>query len=137
MTKITFEDLPSTNTPLDATNMNLLQTNVENAINSLISRIETLEAHDDLLPGTEIQQNADLNNFSTPGNYYASSSTTTNTLSNCPFTGSGLKLVVMQTTATRIRQEAYATNNSSANTYWRTYTTSGWQPWRQVTTTTV
>ena len=32
MQKITFKNLPSTNTPLNATNMNLLQDNVEDAI---------------------------------------------------------------------------------------------------------
>lgn len=37
MTKITFEDLPSTNTPLSASNLNTLQDNVESAINGTIS----------------------------------------------------------------------------------------------------
>lgn len=37
MQKITFENLPSTNTPLNANNLNTLQDNVENAIDSLIS----------------------------------------------------------------------------------------------------
>ena len=32
MQKITFEDLPSTNTPINATNLNQLQTNVENGM---------------------------------------------------------------------------------------------------------
>ena len=32
MQKITFEDLPSTSTPIDSANLNQLQTNVENAI---------------------------------------------------------------------------------------------------------
>lgn len=32
MKKINFEDLPSTKTPIDSKNLNLLQTNVENAI---------------------------------------------------------------------------------------------------------
>lgn len=32
MQKITFEDLPSTNSPINATNLNQLQTNVESAI---------------------------------------------------------------------------------------------------------
>ena len=35
MDKINFQNLPNTTTPINATNMNLLQTNVENAINSL------------------------------------------------------------------------------------------------------
>ena len=33
MEKINFEDLPSTKTPIDSANLNLLQTNIENAIN--------------------------------------------------------------------------------------------------------
>lgn len=36
MEKINFENLPSTKTPINATNLNLLQTNVETAINSIV-----------------------------------------------------------------------------------------------------
>lgn len=36
MQKITFEDLPSTNTPINASNLNQVQTNVENAISGTI-----------------------------------------------------------------------------------------------------
>lgn len=36
MQKITFENLPSTNTPLNASNLNTLQDNVETAINSVV-----------------------------------------------------------------------------------------------------
>ena len=43
MTKITFENLPSTNTPLSAENMNLLQTNVENAISAVENEIPTID----------------------------------------------------------------------------------------------
>lgn len=39
MEKINFQDLPSTKTPIDSTNLNLLQTNVENAINDLPQKI--------------------------------------------------------------------------------------------------
>lgn len=35
MQKIPFEDYPSTNTPIDGSNLNQLQDNVENSINSL------------------------------------------------------------------------------------------------------
>lgn len=35
MEKINFENLPSTNTPINAENLNLMQDNVENAINSI------------------------------------------------------------------------------------------------------
>ena len=47
MQKINFQNLPNTTTPLNATNMNQLQTNVENAINgddqTWIPTISTLE----------------------------------------------------------------------------------------------
>lgn len=36
MQKINFQDLPSTTTPINATNLNAIQTNAENAINSII-----------------------------------------------------------------------------------------------------
>lgn len=39
MQKITFEDLPSTNTPLNANNLNTLQDNVEDAINNILLNI--------------------------------------------------------------------------------------------------
>lgn len=56
MEKINFKDLPSTDTPIDSTNLNLLQTNVENAINGKI-----------LFEGKEngdIQLNENIENFS-------------------------------------------------------------------------
>lgn len=37
MEKINFENKPSTNSPINATNLNLLQDNVENAINEIIN----------------------------------------------------------------------------------------------------
>lgn len=40
MTKITFEDLPSTNTPLNANNLNTLQDNVEDAINNITIELD-------------------------------------------------------------------------------------------------
>lgn len=41
MVKINFENLPSTNTPLSAENLNLLQDNVEDAIPALDSAVST------------------------------------------------------------------------------------------------
>ena len=40
MEKINFKDLPSKDTPIDSKNLNLLQTNVESAINELNSENE-------------------------------------------------------------------------------------------------
>ena len=39
MEKITFKDLPSTDTPINSTNLNLLQTNTENAINEVLNLV--------------------------------------------------------------------------------------------------
>lgn len=39
MNKINFENLPSTNTPINATNMNLLQDNVEDGINDIKAQV--------------------------------------------------------------------------------------------------
>lgn len=43
MEKIVFENFPSTKTPIDATNLNLLQTNVENAITENTNAISEIE----------------------------------------------------------------------------------------------
>lgn len=42
MEKIIFEDLPSTNTPINSTNLNQLQDNIENNINSLSLKFQTI-----------------------------------------------------------------------------------------------
>lgn len=44
MDKINFENLPSTNTPINADNLNQLQTNIENAINEKPNVIDNLES---------------------------------------------------------------------------------------------
>ena len=41
MQKITFENYPSTNTPVSADNLNLLQTNVENGISDLVNVVSS------------------------------------------------------------------------------------------------
>lgn len=47
MEKINFQDLPSTDTPIDSANLNLLQTNVENAINETIAKSEWITLNSD------------------------------------------------------------------------------------------
>lgn len=41
MQKITFQNYPSTNTPVSADNLNLLQTNVENGISDLVNIVSS------------------------------------------------------------------------------------------------
>lgn len=45
MQKINFEDKPSTTTPIDADNLNLLQDNVEEAINEVQSNLDTANTY--------------------------------------------------------------------------------------------
>lgn len=51
MDRIDFEDLPSEDTPVNATNLNLLQTNIENALNNAIKemKIENINLIQDFL----------------------------------------------------------------------------------------
>lgn len=44
MNKINFQDLPDTTTPLNANNMNQLQTNIEDAIDGIIETVEGTNA---------------------------------------------------------------------------------------------
>ena len=43
MNKINFQNLPNTTTPVNATNLNQVQTNVENAINSVDTAVTNLQ----------------------------------------------------------------------------------------------
>lgn len=47
MEKINFQDLPSKDTPIDSTNLNLLQTNVENSINEISEKSEWITLSSD------------------------------------------------------------------------------------------
>ena len=42
MQKINFQDLPSTTTPINSTNLNAMQTNAENAINGITDTLGTI-----------------------------------------------------------------------------------------------
>ena len=126
MTKINFVNLPNTTTPLNATNMNAIQTNAENAINS----IDTLNIN-----GTVIPQNSDLNNYTTPGVFYSQTGTISATLSNTPVTNAAFKMIVEYLHNTsRIRQTIYV-NNTTSDTYVRTFSSSqSWGEWMKMAT---
>lgn len=50
MQKITFENAPSTNTPINATNLNQMQTNIENAIDG--NEVKYTDIYFSLTPST-------------------------------------------------------------------------------------
>lgn len=90
-----------------------------------------------LTEAVEIPANADLDDYKTPGVYYAPSSTRAGTLSHCPHTTSNFKLVVMDNgidTSYKC-QYIYAYDaKGGARIYARSYGTSttGWYAWKRI-----
>lgn len=79
----------------------------------------------------------DLNNVLTPGEYASTTASKSQTLKHCPHKTSAFKLKVEWLHDTsRYRQTIYASNDTS-DTYVRSYTTDGWQSWQKFTTTQV
>jgi beta-lactamase superfamily II metal-dependent hydrolase len=82
--------------------------------------------------GTEIPQNADLNEYTTPGIYYSNNSTITQSLSNCPVTSGGFKLIVEYNQASnRIVHTIKVNDGTRSLSYVRTYVDS-WGEWAKV-----
>ena len=82
--------------------------------------------------GTAIASSADLNTYKTPGTYYVSNASTAQTLSHCPITNSGFKLIVKLTGAAQsyIVQEAHKYDMTDGEViYTRSYETSTWSSW--------
>lgn len=82
MQTIPFEDLPSTNTLIDAENLNLMQQNIEQAVNDKIGLIDLLEASN---TAPEQCETGDLYyNTDTALIYEANGTNTWNTVGNAP-----------------------------------------------------
>lgn len=90
----------------------------------------------DLVLGTEIPDNSDLNNYTTPGTYYCANGTNAATLSNIPSDVSvGFKLVVYyKGSYANINQELYP--NGSEDFYIRYKQVGTWYNWKRVLDTT-
>ena len=88
--------------------------------------------------GTEIPNNSDLDNYTTPGNYYVLNNANAGTISNKPIGGSGFKLIVRNiNAANRPRQEFYKPNTPEIF-YVRSMTSDNiWSAWYQFTGTAV
>lgn len=63
MNKINFEDLPSTNTPLNANNLNVLQSNVENSINGTVLWENPNPGDENGFPGQTVSLNDNISNY--------------------------------------------------------------------------
>lgn len=82
MQTIPFEDLPSTNTPIDATNLNTMQSYIEQAVNNKIGLITLLEVSS--IAPEECQIGDLYYNTDTALIYEATGTDTWNTVGNTP-----------------------------------------------------
>ena len=85
-----------------------------------------------------MNNNDDLNDYTKPSIYRSTSSAMTNSMSNCPFTGSGFKLLVEYTSNSNFIRQTLIPNNKY-NVYIRYYyntsgTTYAWSDWRELYT---
>ena len=117
MQKINFQDLPNTTTPVNADNLNELQENVENSIDSIVpfSEQEGLGATDD------------LDDYRTYGIWFFSG-----TPINCPCYNGWL--IVLGHTSTVVKQIVLRLGSTSNNwdTWIRTYASGAWQAWKKI-----
>lgn len=79
--------------------------------------------------GTSIPSGSDLNNYTTPGVFFASSSAISQAISNNP-AATPFKLTVEEINAVgRVCQTIIPTNIAGGIIYRRLYTNNGWQSW--------
>ena len=89
-----------------ANNVNIPQ--LDTTAKTLVGAIDELNSKSySLRGGTSIPANSDLNNYTTPGNYYCSSSNTTPTLINAPFKNSAFVLKVLMGNGTNYPTQVY------------------------------
>lgn len=82
----------------------------------------------DLTKGTEIPDNSNLNNYTTEGVYYVSSSTHAATILNTPLTDSGFRLIVQSDGLSNYYHQWILPNNSKTF-YARVRNASTWSAW--------
>lgn len=84
--------------------------------------------------GTSIPSNSNLDDYTTPGNYYSARGTTTNTLINAPLTGEGFRLVVMAGYVDeRVHQFAFCNDDLI---YLRMLRDGAWSNWTSLSKST-
>lgn len=81
--------------------------------------------------GTDIPENADLNNYTTPGTYQAPNDATGETIKNTPYKFA-FKLIVENFAYYKVQR---VQGQGSDELWQRTYTNNGWTNWVQIATT--
>ena len=86
--------------------------------------------------GTSLASGDDLNTYTTAGTYACTSGVAASSLINCPYTGSGFRLDVLQTSSVNFLKQIVQPNQlgTDSNIYHRTYavSTDSWSPWYKI-----
>lgn len=121
--KITSSDITST----ELSALDGISGNVQEKLTELIGKLSTLYSLDDveLIPG-----NSDMNDYTSPGNYLSPAKSVTNTLLNCPHTGSSFIMHVERIAGTSgfIKQRIIC-NDPKPIEYWRNQTNGIFRNW--------
>ena len=88
---------------------------------------------------TSIPNSADLDSYTTAGNYYVQNATTAASLSHTPYTAGLFRLIVSEITGTSRFQMIFTANSSEKIMYYRSSTNSGstWSGWRLISSAAV
>lgn len=120
MNKINFQDLPNETTPINANNLNQLQTNVDNA---------KMEKNSIKIPA-----NSNLNDYKTEGFYYNNQNAEVATILNIP-EEKAFSLLVERHAG--IKQTFTTFSSSSFNIYVRNFYNGTWGDWVSILPVTV
>lgn len=82
---------------------------------------------------TTIPSSADLDTYTTPGNYKCTSNTTAGTLTHCPV-ATAFRMFVMTSTLSSRYIQIIVVNNMVSRVYMRHYTGSSWYDWSKLLT---
>ena len=124
----------------DLANSNYVDTAVTTLANSIAGDISDLGAASlDLVTShsTEIPANADLDSYTTPGNYLVKNVATSNTILNAPISEIGYRLFVVRYRADANTTKAQIIISATPNPYIfvRFYNGSLWRPWTRLMNT--
>ena len=118
------------NSVLSKENMNDLENRIEKADNELEKEIKNINLLD--VPETTIQENSNLNNYTSPGIYAILSASIAQTISNIPIATAG-KLIVQNLNFAQGYRQYYLTNRTDCKTYVRYGSYGNWNPWVETT----
>lgn len=113
-----------------ATKMHNKQKTIFSVDSEVKDRFFSLNNSDSIL----LSSGDDLNDKTTPGNYYVTNSTLANSLLNCPITGTGFTLKVLQTSASGRVCQIIIPNTSVSAMYIRTFVGAAWSSWAKLLT---